>query len=101
MSETKTISLENLKKQIVTEILPDLSSIPLNVSTDLQEFAAEIAEDITLAIAQGRTDLTDELRSQIYALGRVRQVSISGHTMNALAKTLGIIIRTVGLAIIA
>ena len=99
--ETKTISLESLKGQIVKEVLPDLASVPVQVAEDLQGLAAEIAEDITAAIALGRTDLTSELRNQIYALGRVRKVSISSTTMQAVAKTAGIVIRTLGAAIIA
>jgi hypothetical protein len=100
MTDTKEIDLENLKEQIATEILPDLVNLPLLEREELKTMALEIAADVTTAISLGRKDISGELRNQIYALGRIRRISISSHTMQALLKTLGVVVRTIGAAII-
>jgi len=91
--------MKALESAIKTELFMLLSDLTASTSQSIEKYATEIAADAVLAIAQGKTDLTDELLRQIQAVSYVHRVYISRQSSVAVQRILGAIIRTVATVI--
>lgn len=54
----------------------ELNGVLLGAAVDLNNFAVDIANDMTRALRQGKTTLTDELRGQVKLLLEINRLRV-------------------------
>lgn len=85
--------------QLADLLRGQLNNVLAGTADDLNSFALGIASDMTRALAQGKTEMSAELRGQAKALLEINRIRVSNTTNALLDVVLGTTMRVASIAL--